>query len=104
MDVEDAEFEYNNAKVVAAAAFFVLAGVLANAAAERACSSLGAWWVNCAKDWDTFACFRALLVLVVQFVYVEVSMKSLVPLVLSAASFSENYGIKSKKTGKIWCS
>ena len=102
-DAADAVFE-NKVKVVAVTAFIALALFLANAAAERACSSLGAWWVNCAKDWDTFACFRALLVLVVQFVYVEVSMKSLVPLVLSAASFSENYGIGFWGLDRVaWC-
>ena len=102
-DAKNAAFE-NNVKVVAVTAFIALASFLANAAAERACSSLGAWWVNCAKDWDTFACFRALLVLVVQFVYVEVSMKSLVPLVLCAASFSENYGIGFWGLDRVaWC-
>ena len=102
-DAKNAAFE-NNVKVVAVTAFIALASFLANAAAERACSSLGAWWVNCAKDWDTFACFRALLVLVVQFVYVEVSIKSLVPLVLGAASFSENYGIGFWGLDRVaWC-
>ena len=105
MDVAagNAAFE-NNVKVLAATAFIALAIFLAYAAAERSRSSLGAWWENCAKDWDTFACFRALLVLVVQCIYVEVSMKSLVPLVLGAASFSENYGIGFWSLDRVaWC-
>jgi len=100
---KDAAFK-NNVKVVAVTAFIALAIFLANAAAKRSRSSLGAWWENCAKDWDTFACFRALLVLVVQCIYVEVSMKSLVPLVLGAASFSENYGIGFWSFDRFaWC-